>query len=121
MWWSGPRTTLCFGVYRNAAQVGYSRIITDYATFAYLADVFILPDHRGHGLSKWMMATVKSHPSLQGIRRWLLFTADAHGLYAQFGFVADPALAERLMTWRDPAYEELITNANSGISHSPSA
>ena len=73
-----------------------------------LADVFILPEHRGRGLSKWMVATVKSHPSLQGIRRWLLFTADAHGLYAQFGFVADPAAAERLMTWRDPAYEELV-------------
>jgi GNAT superfamily N-acetyltransferase len=102
------QNSLCFGVYHDSKQVGYSRIISDYVTFAYLADVFILPEHRGRGLSKWMVATVKSHPSLQGIRRWLLFTADAHGLYAQFGFVADPAAAERLMTWRDPAYEELV-------------
>lgn len=102
------QNSLCFGVYQGTAQVGYSRIITDYTTFAYLADVFVLSAHRGQGLSKWMMATIKGHPSLQGIRRWLLFTADAHGLYAQFGFMADPAAAERLMTWRDPAYEALV-------------
>lgn len=100
--------SLCFGLYSGAEQVGYSRIITDYTTFAYLADVFILPEHRGQGLSKWMLATIKGHPSLQGIRRWLLFTADAHGLYAQFGFRADPAAAERLMTWQDPAYQALV-------------
>lgn len=102
------QNSLCFGVYRGGEQVGYSRIITDYATFAYLADVFILTEHRGIELSKWMMATIKGHPSLQGIRRWLLFTADAHGLYAQFGFAADPGAAERLMTWRDPVYAKLV-------------
>lgn len=115
------QNSLCFGVYCGTEQVGYCRIITDYTTFAYLADVFILPEHRGRGLSKWMVATIKGHPSLQGIRRWLLFTADAHGLYAQFGFAPDPAAAERLMTWRDPKYEELIAHASSGISRSTSA
>ncbi len=102
------QNSLSFGVYQDAAQVGYCRIISDYATFAYLADVFILAEHRGQGLSKWMMATVKSHPSLQAIRHWVLFTADAHGLYAQFGFVASPASTERLMVWHDPAYAELV-------------
>jgi len=103
------QNSLCFGVYRDrgTAQVGYCRVITDYATFAYLADVFILAEYRGQGLGKWLMATIKSHPSLQAIRHWVLFTADAHGLYAQFGFATDPASAERLMTWRDPAYPGL--------------
>lgn len=100
--------SLCFGVYRDSEQVGYCRIISDYATFAYLADVFILSEHRGQGLSKWMLATVKSHPSLHAVRHWVLFTADAHGLYAQFGFATDPASAEWLMTWRDPAYAALV-------------
>lgn len=100
--------SLCFGVYRGDAQVGFCRVISDYVTFAYLADVFILPPHRGQGLSKWLVATVKSHPSLQALRQWVLFTADAHGLYAQFGFTVDPARSARLMTWRDPAYEMLI-------------
>lgn len=107
------QNSLCFGVYRGAAQVGFSRIISDYATFAYLADVFILPEHRGIGLSKWMMATIKSHPSLQAIRHWVLFTADAHGLYAQFGFIVSPASAERLMVWHDPAYEVLRAKSST--------
>lgn len=105
--------SLCFGVYRGGVQVGFSRIISDYATFAYLADVFILPEHRGIGLSKWMMATVQSHPSLQAIRHWVLFTADAHGLYAQFGFVASPSSAERLMVWHDPAYAQRVAQAQA--------
>lgn len=102
------QNSLCFGVYRGEAQIGYCRIISDYATFAYLADVFILAEHRGQGLAKWMLATVQSHPSLQAIRHWVLFTADAHGLYARFGFIASPASADRLMVWHDPAYEALI-------------
>ncbi len=110
---TAARHSLCFGVYKGAdqasnAQVGYSRVITDYATFAYLADVFIVADHRGQGLGKWMMATIKGHPALQAIRHWVLFTADAHGLYAQFGFAPDEASADWLMTWRDPAYAALI-------------
>lgn len=78
--------SLAFGVYHAARQVGFARVITDYATFAYLADVFVLEEERGHGLSKWLMETIVQHPQLQGLRRWLLTTRDAHGLYRQSGF-----------------------------------
>ena len=78
--------SVCFGVYKDGEQAGFARVITDKATFAYLCDVFILPSYRGTGLSKWMMQTVMNHPDLQGLRRWALATADAHGLYRQFGF-----------------------------------
>lgn len=82
--------SLCFGVYQEAGekltQVGFARIISDYATYAYLCDVFILEEYRGQGLSKFMMACIKAHPDLQGLRRWSLLTRDAHGLYHQFGF-----------------------------------
>lgn len=77
---------LCFGVFDGTEQIGFARIISDYATFAYLADVFILPDFRGQGLSKKLMAAIVDHPDLQGLRRWMLGTADAHGLYEKFGF-----------------------------------
>lgn len=75
-----------FGVYCGTAQVGFARVITDFATFAWIADVFILPDHRGKGLSKWLMRIMLTHPDLQGFRRWVLGTRDAQGLYAKFGF-----------------------------------
>ncbi len=75
-----------FGVYRGNVQVGFARVVTDYATFAYVCDVFILPSEQGHGLGKWLMATMLSHPQLQGLRMWYLRTMDAHGLYKQFGF-----------------------------------
>ena len=78
--------SLCFGVYHKTAQVGFARVITDRATFAYLADVFILPDHRGNGLSKALVQTILAHPDLQGLRRWMLVTLDAQKLYEQFGF-----------------------------------
>lgn len=78
--------SLCFGVYEGDKQIGFARVITDYATFAYLADVFILPTHRGKALSKWLMSCLFAHPELQGLRRWMLATRDAHGLYAQYGF-----------------------------------
>ena len=78
--------SLCFGVYRGGRQVGFARAVTDSATFAWLADVFIVPEQRGHGLGKKLIAAVVAHPQLQGLRRFLLGTADAHGLYAQFGF-----------------------------------
>ena len=78
--------SLCFGIYKDDKQVGFSRVVTDKATFAYLCDVFVLPEHRGTGVSKWMMQTICAHPDLQGLRRWSLATLDAHGLYAQFGF-----------------------------------
>jgi GNAT superfamily N-acetyltransferase len=78
--------SMCFGVYHGEAQVGFARIVTDKATFALVADVFILEPHRGKGLSKWLMHEVMEHPDLQGLRRLLLLTSDAHSLYAQFGF-----------------------------------
>ena len=78
--------SLPFGVYEGAAQVGFARVITDYATFAYLADVFVLPEFRGRGLSVWLMEVISGHPQLQGFRRWVLATKDAHGLYRKFGF-----------------------------------
>ena len=80
------KNALCFGAYHHQAQVGFARIISDYTTFAYLADVFVLPEHRGKGLSKALMETIIAHPDLQGLRRWMLVTLDAHGLYEQFGF-----------------------------------
>lgn len=78
--------SLCFGVYKGDKQVGFARIMTDKATFAYLADVFILPESRKQGLSKKLMSEIMAHPDLQGLRKMLLATADAHGLYKQFGF-----------------------------------
>jgi GNAT superfamily N-acetyltransferase len=80
------KNSLCFGVYDSDYQVGFARVITDYATFAYLADVFIIESHRGRGLSKFLMECIVQHPELQGLRRWILGTRDAHGLYAQYGF-----------------------------------
>jgi GNAT superfamily N-acetyltransferase len=78
--------SLCFGVYHQDQQVGFARVISDYATFAYLGDVFILEGHRHQGCGKWLMECIVGHPQLQGLRRWMLATQDAHGLYAQFGF-----------------------------------
>ena len=79
--------SLPFGIYKGDEQVGFGRVVTDYATFAWVADVFVLPEHRGHGLSKWLMEIILAHEQLQGFRRWLLATKDAHGLYERFGFV----------------------------------
>ncbi|MCC6462739.1 MAG: GNAT family N-acetyltransferase [Saprospiraceae bacterium] len=93
--------SLCFGVYLGERQIGFARIISDFATVAYLGDVFILEEFRGQGLSKRLMATIVAHPRLQGLRRWMLGTADAHGLYAQFGFQA-LARPERWMEWHNP-------------------
>lgn len=78
--------SVCFGVYQADNQVGFARVITDLATFGYLADVFILPKHRGKGLSKQLMAFIMAYPPLKGLRRIMLVTRDAHGLYEQFGF-----------------------------------
>jgi N-acetylglutamate synthase-like GNAT family acetyltransferase len=80
--------SICFGVYYNNVQAGFARVITDKATFAYLADVFILTEYRGSGLGKLLMQTIHAHPELQGFRRWLLATKDAHGLYEQFGWTS---------------------------------
>ena len=78
--------SLCFGIYHQQRLIGFARAISDFATFAYLADVFILPEQRGKGLSKWLIGIVLEHPQLQGLRRFTLATRDAHSLYAQFGF-----------------------------------
>jgi GNAT superfamily N-acetyltransferase len=78
---------LCFGVYdAEGAQVGFARVISDFATIAYVGDVFVLETHRGRGLGKWLMECIVAHPELQGLRRWILTTRDAHGLYSQVGF-----------------------------------
>lgn len=84
--------SLCFGVYENDKQVGFARVITDFSTIAYLGDVYVLEEYRGKGLSKWLIETIMSHPNLQGLRRWILLTGDAHELYRQFGWtdIADP-------------------------------
>jgi GNAT superfamily N-acetyltransferase len=78
--------SLCFGAFIQERQVGFARVITDRATFAYLADVFVVPEHRGRGVAKLLLRTILAHPDLQGLRRMLLATKDAHALYAQFGF-----------------------------------
>ena len=93
--------SLCFGVLRDGKQVGFARVITDKATFAYLADVYILPEHRGKGLSRRLMEKITQHPDLQGLRRVLLATRDAHALYAKFGF-KPLAAPERIMEVHNP-------------------
>src|SRR5713101_8741719 len=88
--------SLCFGVYGDGKQVGFARVISDYATYAYIADVFVLESYRRHGLGKALMKCIMQHPALQDLRRWNLSTLDAHELYAQFGF-APPKWPERYM------------------------
>lgn len=78
--------SLVFGVYEGTKQIGIARVISDYSIFAYICDVFIHEEYRGHGLGKWLIETIMSHPDLLGLRRWTLVTRDAHGLYKQYGF-----------------------------------
>ena len=94
------RNSLCFGLYDGENQVGFARVVTDRAAFAYLADVFVLPAHRGRGLGKWLVETVLAHPDLQDLRRFFLGTADAHSLYERYGF--RPVDPERMMERRAP-------------------
>ena len=93
--------SLCFGLFHRDEQVGFGRVVTDRASFAYLADVYVLEAHRGRGLSKWLIEVVRAHPDLQGLRRFLLATRDAHELYRQFGF-KELAYPSRLMEVLDP-------------------
>jgi len=93
--------SICFGVYNGKEQVGFARVVTDKSVFAYLADVFIVPEHRGKGLSNMLMKEIMSHPDVQGLRRWILATRDAHGLYKKFGFTL-LALPDRWMEVHDP-------------------
>ena len=93
--------SLCFGVYEGARQIGFARVITDEATVAFVSDVFVLEPWRGRGLGKWLVETIVSLPELRGLRRWMLVTNDAHGLYRRVGFTP-PAHPERLMEKVDP-------------------
>ena len=99
------RHALCFGIYEGARQVGFARVVTDFATVAYVGDVYVLEPWRGRGLSRWLMETITSHPELQGFRRWILLTRDAHGLYEKFGFtpLGDPS--RWMEKWAPDAYK----------------
>ncbi len=115
-----PRTVIeraiayaeCFGIYHDRdGQVGFARVVTDYATFGYLADVFVLDTHRGRGLSTWLMECVAAHPQLQGFRRWMLATRDAHALYAKVGF-SPLSNADRWMErWTPDVYQRMSPRA----------
>lgn len=97
--------SLNFGLYKGKQQIGFARIVTDYATFAWLADVFVLDTYRGRGLGKWLVEVILSHPDLQRFRRWVLATKDAHELYRQFGFI-ELKRPERWMERPDPQMQE---------------
>jgi GNAT superfamily N-acetyltransferase len=106
--------SLAFGVYAmSGRQVGFARVVTDGATFAYLADVFIVPAERGRSLGKWLMSVIVEHPDLQDLRRWLLATRDAHGLYTRFGFTPLRA-PDRFMERHDPEVYERIAGSSGG-------
>lgn len=93
--------SLNFGLFHGDKQIGYARVVSDYATIAYLGDVFVLSEYRGQGLSKWLMEKIIMHPDLQGLRRWILLTADAHELYRKYGWtnIKNP---EKWMEKHDP-------------------
>jgi GNAT superfamily N-acetyltransferase len=107
--------SLCFGIYTDGKQIGFARLITDKTTFAYLCDVYILKDWRGKNLSKWMLNEIHVHPDLQTLRRWLLATKEAHGLYAQFGWkTLDEEAARRMMQVHHPnVYQDMIHTKNT--------
>jgi GNAT superfamily N-acetyltransferase len=98
------RHALCFGIYEGARQVGFARVVTDFATVAYVGDVFVLEPWRGKGLSRWLMETIGSHPELQGFRRWVLLTRDAHGLYRKFGFTPLASPDRWMEKWAPDVY-----------------
>lgn len=104
--------SLCFAAIAEGEQVGFARVVTDKATFAYLADVYVLPAHRGNGLSKRLVGAVQQHPELQGIRRFMLATRDAHSLYAKFGFAPLSAPARFMEIHNPNAY----ARASTGIA-----
>ena len=102
------RHSICFGAFDEGQQVGFARVISDRATYAYVADVFVLPSHRGRNIGKRLMACIASHPELQNLRLWTLFTRDAHGLYRQYGF-QDARYPDRLMEKRQArAYRDSV-------------
>jgi GNAT superfamily N-acetyltransferase len=95
------RNSLCFGLFEATRQVGLARVVSDYATIAYLGDVFVLPEYQGRGLAQWLMQCVVAHPDLQNLRRWILVTKDAHGLYRKYGF-AQLAQQQNFMELHNP-------------------
>jgi GNAT superfamily N-acetyltransferase len=98
--------SLCFGVYTGHQQIGFARVVSDYATYAYIGDVFVLEPYRGKGLSKWLMECIVNHPSLQKLRRWSLVTKDAHGLYEKFGFAPLTEPSRYMELFRANVYAE---------------
>jgi GNAT superfamily N-acetyltransferase len=98
--------SLAFGLYRGDAQIGYARVVTDLATFAYLADVFVLEAHRGAGLGTWLIEIILAHPDLQGLRRFMLATRDAHALYRKFGFTELSNPARFMERWNPNVYRQ---------------
>ena len=96
--------SLCFGLYTGQEQIGFARVISDFTTFAYLADVFVLRPFRGQGLGKWLVQTILAHPELQGLRKFTLNTQDAHDLYRQFGFDNDPKPENYLLFRPEPTF-----------------
>jgi len=109
--------SLCFGIYHGREQVGFARVITDRATFGYIGDVFVLDSHRGRGLSSWLMECIMTHPELQGFRRWVLITRDAHGLYRKFGFTGLTRPESFMERWTPDLYPPPERELESG-SHS---
>src|ERR1700719_2950776 len=99
--------SLCFGVFDQQAQVAFARVVTDYSTYAYLCDVYVVEEYRDQGLGKWMMEFVMAHPGLQGLRRFQLVTRDAHGLYTRFGFGAPDYPERQMEIFKDGLYEAL--------------
>ncbi len=103
--------SLCFGVYDGLKQIGFARVVTDYTLFGYLADVFIIEEYRGKGLSKWLMECIVKHPDIKELRAWMLATKDAHGLYEKFGFkpLDEP---ERFMRKRNSNFFQNLSTEN---------
>jgi GNAT superfamily N-acetyltransferase len=108
--------SLCFGAFAGERQIGFARVVSDRATFAYLCDVFVLESHQGRGVGKRLMAAVMAHPDLQGLRRLALFTRDAHGLYRQYGF-RETRFADRFMeAFNDRPYDPGSSTAPHGVT-----
>ncbi len=107
--------SLCFAIFDTSnpdgnKQIGFARAISDFATYAYLADVYVLEPYRGRGLSKWLMEVIMAHPKLQGLRRWNLVTRDAHGLYEQFGFTRTANPERYMELLKRDAYKKVESN-----------
>jgi GNAT superfamily N-acetyltransferase len=109
------RHSLVFGLYKGNQQIGFARVATDYSTFAYLADLFVLELYRGQGLGKWLVETIISHPELQGLRRWLLATNDAHTLYQQFGFTELTNPDRFMEKWNPNVYLQLENHSGRDV------